>query len=263
MILTIDIGNTNITLGVYDGKALRFHSRMESNRARLEDQYAIELRDILDLHGVASSALQGAILCSVVPPLTRTLANAVRKLTSKEPLIVGPGIKTGLNIRIDNPGQLGGDLVAGAVAAIAETPVPCIIFDLGTATTVSVVGPDGAFLGGVILPGVGISLDALTQRTAQLLQISLEAPPHVIGTNTTDSMQAGSVLGTADMMDCICRRIEEELGSPATAVVTGGFSGLIVPHCRRPMIHRDMLILDGLRILFEKNAPAGDIAPSN
>ena len=166
---------------------------------------------------------------------------------------MGPGLKTGLNIRIDNPAQLGADLVAGAVGAIAKFPCPCILFDLGTATTISVVARDTSFLGGIIIPGVYISYNALTSRTAQLPQVSLEAPSHVIGKNSIDSMKSGSVYGTAAMIDGICERIEEEIGEKATVVATGGIAGVVIPHCKREIIHSDNLILEGLRLLYERN----------
>lgn len=253
MILTVDIGNTNITLGGYENKTLLFESRMESNRSRLQDQYAIELRDILDLYGYPPQTIEGSIVCSVVPGLTTIFCGAISILTGTNPLVVGPGIKTGLNIRIDNPAQLGADLVAAAIAAIAEFSCPAIIFDLGTATTVSVIGKDEHFLGGLILPGVIISLDALTAKTAQLPQINLEAPPKVIGSNTIDCMKAGSIFGTAAMIDGICDQIEDEIGERATVIATGGISGAIIPHCRRTIHHCDNLTLNGLRLLYERN----------
>ncbi|MCI8496987.1 MAG: type III pantothenate kinase [Clostridiales bacterium] len=256
MILTVDIGNTNITLGAYEGKELLFESRMETNHSRMEDQYAIELRDILDLYGIQARELEGAIVCSVVPALTRIFEGAIRKLSGTVPLVVGPGIKTGLNILIDNPAQLGADMVAGAIAAIDAYPCPCVIFDMGTATTAAVVDRNHAFLGGLIIPGIGISLGALASRTAQLPQISLEAPSSVIGRNTIDCMQAGSIYGAAAMIDGICDRVEDELGEPVTVVATGGLSTVVVPFCRREVVHCDNLILEGLRILFEKNRPA-------
>ena len=253
MLLPIDIGNTNITLGAYREETLLFESRMETNRFRMEDQYAIELRDILDLYGVSPVQFEGAIVCSVVPALTTVISKAVEKLVGKPPLIVGPGLKTGLNIRIDNPAQLGADLVAGAVGAISKFPCPCILFDLGTATTVSVVARDTSFLGGIIIPGVYISYNALTSRTAQLPQVNLEAPPHVIGTNSIDSMKSGSIYGTAAMIDGICDRIEEEIGDKATVVATGGIAGVVIPYCKRKIIHSDNLILEGLRLLYARN----------
>lgn len=254
MILALDIGNTHITIGVYDQQDLKFVSRMATDRARTEDQYAIELRDILDIYGVAIKDMEGAIISSVVPSLTTAMKRAIRRLTKVQPMSIGPGMKTGLNIRINDPATLGPDLVAGAVAAIKMYPCPCIVFDLGTATTISVIDKDQNMLGGCIMPGAGISLDALTARSALLPSVSIEAPEHVIGANTPDCMRSGTVFGTASMMDGMCDRIEEELGMPCTVVATGGLAKDIVPHCRRNVIFCDNLLLEGLRILYEKNS---------
>jgi type III pantothenate kinase len=253
MILALDIGNTNITMGAYDGNELKFVSRLATDRQRTEDQYAVEIRDIVDIYGLSISWFEGSIISSVVPALTPAIRSALKRLTGVRPLCVGPGIKTGLNIKINDPATLGPDLVAGAVAAVKRYPCPCIIFDLGTATTISVLDRSGAFMGGAILPGAGISLDALTAHSALLASVSIEAPPHVIGASTADCMRSGSVFGTAAMMDGMCDRIEDELNHPCTVVATGGLARLMVPHCRRGVIFNDHLLLEGLRILFEKN----------
>ena len=253
MLLTIDMGNTCITLGVFDGDELKVVARLATERARTDDQYAIDLRDILCLHGVQPQELDGAILCSVVPVLTGVICQAVRKITGLDTLVLGPGVKTGLNIKLDNPAQLGADLVAGAVAAVARFPLPCIIFDLGTATTIFAVDRHGDFLGGAIAPGIGISLDALATRTSQLPYVSLEAPRHAIGANTVESMRSGLVLGTACMMEGLAARMEEELGETATLVATGGRAPGIVAECKREIHLVDTLLLDGLRLIWQKN----------
>lgn len=253
MILALDIGNTNLTLGCYDGNHLKFISRIASDPSRMEDQYAIELRDILALYEVLPETLEGSIISSVVPPLTVQISRAVEKITHTVPLLVGPGIKTGLNIRIDNPGTLGADLVAGCVAAAEHFSCPCIIFDMGTATTISVLDSRKNMIGGCILPGVRISLDALCASTAQLPKIGLEAPAHVIGTNSIDCMAAGSFFGTAAMIDGMVDRIEFELGTPCTIVATGGLAKEIIPHCRKKILLDENLLLEGLRILYQKN----------
>jgi len=253
MLLALDIGNTNITVGVFDGDTLRLTTRLAADRARMADQYAVELRALLRLHGVEPAAITGAILSSVVPPLDSTLAAAVQSAAGVTALRVAPGIKTGLNIRIDNPAQLGADMLVGAVAAVATYGTPCLVWDLGTATKAYVVDKNGLFRGGIIAPGVAVSLDALVARAALLPGVALHAPAGVIGANTEAAMQAGIVLGTAAMMDGLTARIEEELGYPVTAVVTGGLSGDIVAHCRHTMIYHDTLTLDGLRLLYEKN----------
>lgn len=255
MLLTIDIGNTNITLGVYDGGRLTMLSRLATDHRRTEDQYALELRDILDINGGSASSIDGAIICSVVPAVGALVEQAVEKLCGVTPLVLGPGVKTGLHIKIDNPAQLGSDLVAGAVAALAYYPLPCIIIDLGTASTISVLDRDGLFLGGAIAAGIGITLEALATKTAQLPYIHVEAPARVIGTNTVDSMKSGLVLGSAAMLDGMVDRIEEELGQKASVVATGGLAKSVIAHCRREMILNENLLLEGLCMIYEKNQP--------
>ena len=254
MLLAMDIGNTNITIGCYEGEKLRFISRMATDRSRMEDQYAIELRDILDINGISAKEIDGSIISSVVPPLTGYIRHAIRKITGTTPLTIGPGMKTGLNIRIDDPATLGADLVAGCVAALERYPCPAIVIDLGTATTIAVMDAQKVMVGGSILPGVRISLEALSTRTAQLPHISLEAPKKVIGKNTIDCMTSGSVFGTAAMIDGMCERIEEEVGEACTVIATGGLAGVTAPFCRREIIVDENLLLDGLRILYERNA---------
>ena len=253
MVLALDIGNTNITIGVYEGNKLRFVSRMATDRARMEDQYAIELRDILDIYGVKITEIEGSIISSVVPPLTISIRRAVARLTGTDPMVVGQNIKTDLEIAIRHPETLGADLIVGCVAAIELYGAPCIILDMGTATTISVLDSDAKMLGGCIIPGVGISMNALTSRTAQLPSISLEAPQRVIGPDTVTCMQSGIIYGTASMIDGMCARIEEELGQLCRVVATGGLAGEIIIHCRREIVYCDNLLLEGLRILYEKN----------
>ncbi len=255
MILAIDIGNTNIVLGgVADGRPC-FQSRLSTDQNRTEDEYAVYFKHIFELYRVHQADLEGAIISSVVPPLTNPLARAVKLITGKEPLVVGPGVKTGLNILIDNPGQLGADLVVAAVATMDKYPLPQIIFDMGTATTTSVIDRKGNFLGGQILPGLRISLEALTSSTAQLPRISLEAPDHVIGRNTIDSMKSGLVYGHAAMIDGLIARIEEELGDKATVIATGGLAPFLLPYCRREgILYDNELLLHGLWLIYQKNA---------
>ena len=253
MLLALDMGNTNITIGVFEGTRLMLESRVATDRTKMEDQYAIDLMDILRLYGINTHDFEGAIISSVVPPLEHAIRGAVKKVTGVTPLMVGPGTKTGVNNRIDNPAQLGPDLLVGAVAAVARFGAPCVIWDLGTATTVSVVDKTGAFLGGAIMPGVYTSFDSLISRASLLPRISLETPAKVIGGNSNDSMQSGAVYGTAAMLDGMCDRIEEELGYPAVIVATGGLGREIVPHCRRKITYVDDLLLEGLRMIYEKN----------
>lgn len=253
MLLTIDIGNTNITLGAYEGEKLQMLARMATDNRRTEDQYAVELRDILDINGVQAAAIDGAIISSVVPHVGAVMRQAAAKLCGVAPLVLGPGVKTGLNIKIDNPAQLGADLAAGAVAALAICPPPCIIVDLGTATTISVLDKEGAFLGGAIAAGIGITLDALSSRTAQLPAIHIEAPKKVIGSNTVDCMKSGLVLGAAAMVDGMIDRIDEELGEEASVIATGGLAREVVAVCRRQIRLEENLLLEGLRLIYEKN----------
>lgn len=253
MLLALDMGNTNITIGVFEDDHLLLESRVATDYTKMEDQYAVELLDILRLYSVDAADIDGAIISSVVPPLDSILRHAVKKVTGQTPLMVGPGMKTGLNIRIDNPAQLGSDLLVGAIAAIAQYGAPCIIWDLGTATTLSVVDANGDFRGGAIMPGVATSFDSLTNRTSLLPRIRLEAPFHAIGTNSNDSMQSGAVFGSASMIDGMCDRVLEELGYPAPIVATGGLSHEIIPHCRHQIIYDDKLLLEGLRLVYNKN----------
>lgn len=253
MLLTIDIGNTNITLGVYEGKNLKMLARMATEHHRTADQYAVELRDILDINGLPFNLVDGAIISSVVPHVGAVIKEAVEKLCGVSVLVLGPGVKTGLNIKIDNPAQLGADLAAGAVAALAICKPPCIVVDLGTATTISVLDKQGVFLGGAIAAGIGITLEALATRTAQLPAIHLEAPGKVIGSNTVDCMKSGLVIGAAAMVDGMIDRINEELGEEAAVIATGGLAREVVAVCRREIRLEENLLLEGLRLIYEKN----------
>ena len=253
MLLTIDIGNTNITLGAYDEDRLVFVSRMATDKSRTDDQYAIELKSILELHNAKNLSFSGCAISSVVPELTFIMANATEKITGEAPLILGPGVKTGINILADDPSQAGADLVASAVAAANLYPLPCFVIDLGTATKINVIDENGSFCGCIIAPGVGISLEALSSKTSQLPSISLTTPKKAIGTNTVDCMQSGVVFGTAAMLDGIIDRINDELGETATVVATGGLSKEIINYCKNDIIYNEHLLLDGLRFIFEKN----------
>lgn len=256
MILTVDVGNTNIVLGVWENDKLRFVSRVQTERDKTEDGFAIEIRSILTLYQVNPDGIEGAIVSSVVSQICGSIARAIEKLCGKKPLIVGPGLKTGLNILIDNPAQLGSDMVVDAVAALSKYPKPIVIVDMGTATKIMAVDKSGTFLGCAIIPGILIGLDALADRTATLPQIGLEAPRDVIGKNTVDSMKSGSVYGTASMIDGMAARFERQLGQTATIVATGGFSGDIVPYCERKVIYDPELTLEGLYRVYQKNRPA-------
>ena len=212
MLLVLDMGNTHITVGVYDSDQLCFEARIATDRAKTGDQYAVELSALLQLKGTTGAAFDGAIVSSVVPSLDHAMIAAVKQVTGIDPLFVGPGIKTGLNIRIDNPAQLGADLLVGAVAAVEHYGAPCIIWDLGTATTVFAVDKNGDFRGGAIMAGVYTAYESLAAHTSLLPNIRLEAPAKVIGPNTVASMQSGAVFGNAAMIDGMTDRILDELG---------------------------------------------------
>ncbi len=253
MLLTIDIGNTNITLGAYRGEVLTFTARLKTDPDKTADEYAIQFKDILELYQCHYSDIEACIISSVVPAVGSNVSLAVSRLCDIVPLSVGPGLKTGLNIKIDNPAQLGADLVAGAVGAISEYTLPCIVIDMGTASTVSVIDKNGMYLGGAIAAGVRLTLKALFENTAQLPSIHIEAPRSVIGTNTVDCMKSGLVFGTASMIDGLIERITDELGEKPTVVATGGLSKEIVTYCKNDIIYNENLLLDGLREIYEKN----------
>lgn len=256
MILAIDVGNTNIVLGgIEDGKQV-FSARLASDRNKTADQYALDIQGIFSLHGVKAGEIEGGILSSVVPYLQTVIPHAVKLLAGIDLLVVGPGIKTGLNIRMDDPAAVGSDLIVSAVAARAKYPAPIAIVDMGTATTLSVVSRDGAYIGGMIIPGLWVSVNALSARAAQLPYIDLSGQTKLLGTNTVDCMRAGAVIGTAAMLDGVIARLERELGEPVSAILTGGVSPLIEPYCEHKFHLEPDILIDGLRILYEKNCPA-------
>lgn len=253
MILTVDIGNTNITMGGYENGELSTVFRLATDVRETADQYAVEINSLLSLKGIEKDKIDDAIICSVVPATGYAVFNALKEITGKDPLVLGPGVKTGLNIKIENPAQLGADLAAGAVGAMDKYPLPCIVIDMGTATTVSVLGKGGEFLGGTIAAGIRSTLDALTSQTAQLPEVSIEAPKSVIGKNTVDCMRSGLVIGAAAMLDGIVERIEETLKEKASVVATGGLSELVVKHCKCRVITDQNLLLEGLYKIYLKN----------
>lgn len=254
MILAVDIGNSNIVIGAIDDGKILFISRLETNHNRLEDEYATYIKGILELYGASKTAFSGAIISSVVPPLSDVLEHAVSKLIGIHPIILDPGIKTGLNIRTNDPGQLGSDIVANNVAALNLYSGPIIVVDMGTATTISASDEDNNFIGCAIMPGVTTSLNALTKKAALLQEINYRAPEHVIGTNTPDCMRSGIVYGTASMVDGMIDRFLSELNMPAKVIATGGHAKYIVPHCKNKIIYDPNLLLSGLYIIYKKNS---------
>ena len=254
MILTIDMGNSNIVVGGIDEKKLYFEERITTYHRKTSLEYAIMLKNILEIHKVKRADIEGAIMSSVVPPLNAPLSSAVKKITGKKPMLIGSGMKTGLNIKVDNPKSVGGDRIVAAVAAVAQYEGPIIVIDMGTATTLDVVDRSGSYIGGVILPGVKVSLNALVGNTAQLPQINLDMPKRVIGKNTIECMQNGIMYGNAAMIDGLIDRVEEELGEKCTLVATGGMTRFITPLCSHKIDYIPDLLLRGLLILYRQNS---------
>ena len=253
MLLAIDIGNTNLVIGCIENDKILFKARIATDRLRTSDQYGVEIKNMLEAYGVQIKDIDDCIISSVVPPVFNSVKTGVIKIIGKQPMVVGPGLKTGLNIQVDVPSQVGSDRIVIAVAALAEYKAPLILMDLGTATTIEVVEPENTYLGGVIIPGVKISLDALTSRAAQLPGISLDRPKQVIGRNTIDCMRSGMIYGTASMIDGLIDRMEEELGHSSTLVATGGMAQFITPLCKHSIILEKDLLLKGLNIIYKKN----------
>ena len=253
MILVVDIGNSNVVIGGVEGEKIVFEARLRTEATKTSDEYSIDLKSILDIYDVGKKDIEGSIIASVVPQVLNTFQTAIMKLTGKKALVVGPGLKTGLNIAIDNPSQTGADLVVGCVAALREHKPPMIVIDMGTATTMVVLDKTGALIGGSISPGVKISLDALTGGTALLPGLQLDQPKRAIGRNTVDCMRSGIMLGAACMLDGMIERMEEELGYKAKVIVTGGIARFVVPMCRHEMAYDKDLLVKGLAALYREN----------
>ena len=253
MILAIDIGNSNIVIGCIENGVIQNETRIATDLVKTSDQYCFDLKNMLSLSDVPVARLDDVIISSVVPPVLNSMRTAVLKLTGKKPFVVGPGIKTGLNILLDNPQQVGSDLIVAAVAALREYKPPLILIDMGTATTISVINKDRAYLGGCICPGVRISAEALSARAALLPGINLDQPRRAIGKNTTDCMRSGIMLGAACMLDGMIERMEQELGERATVVATGGIARFVLPMCRREIAYDRNLLLKGLAVLYQMN----------
>lgn len=253
MILAIDVGNSNIVLGGYAQDTLLFTVRVSSDIGKTTDEYAVQIKSVLSIHNIDPKEIKGVIISSVVPQITYILKSAIITLTGIDPMIVEPGIKTGINILIDNPAQLGSDLLVDSVAVASLYELPAIVIDMGTATTLGVVDEKKAMLGGAIFPGVRVSVNALSNKTAQLPYISIQPPQKAIGANTIDCMQSGMVFGTASMLDGMIERFEEELGKPCTVVATGGLAEEICRHTKRKIVYNPNLLLEGLYIIYKKN----------
>ena len=253
VVLTVDIGNSNINFGVFSEDEIKFVARIATDRAKTEFEYATSISSAISFSGIDKEDIDGAIISSVVPPLNSVMKSAVKLIYSVDAILVGPGVKTGINIHCDNPSSVGADIICACVAAHYLYGSPSLIVDMGTATKMMVMNDKGAFIGVSIVPGVMVSLDALTKRTAQLPMVSLEAPRSVIGKNTADCMKSGIVFGSASMVDGMIDRIFEEVGSALPVYATGGLASLITPHCKHKIAYDEHLVLKGLNIIYKKN----------
>ena len=263
MLLTIDVGNTNTVLGVFEGDSLRAHWRLTTRPEQTADEYGILVRNLFSTSGLDPAGISAVALASVVPPLTPVLIALARQYLGHEPLVVGPGVRTGMPILYEPPGDVGADRIVNGVAAFAAYGGPVIVVDFGTATTFDCISPKGEYLGGVIVPGVQVSLDGLLARAAKLTRVELAAPPHVLGRNTTHALQSGVVFGYASMIDGMVARLEAELGYPCHIMATGGLSTLIAKHTTRIQEVDVNLTLDGLCLLHERNASAVEAAEAS
>lgn len=257
MLLVIDVGNTNIVAGVFDDKELVCHWRFSTDRSKTTDEYGILLRSMFNYTRMPMDQIKAIIISSVVPPLIVPLCHMCERYFELTPMVVGPGIKSGISLRYDNPREVGADRIVNAVAAFdkySKKGMPMIIVDFGTATTFCALLPTGEYLGGAIAPGIGISTEALFQRTAKLPRIELIKPKNVISRNTVNAMQAGVIYGFVGQMDGIVRHMKEELGGNAFVVATGGFANTMAAESDSIDVVEPFLTLDGLRILHEKNS---------
>ncbi len=253
MILVVDIGNTHTVIGAYKGEKLKFVTRISTNARKTAEEYATKLKAVLDLHKVEDKEIVGGIISSVVPPLNGIFKEAVKLVYGFEPMIVGPGIKTGLNLIVDNPASVGADLICACVGAKEKYACPMVIVDMGTATKLIILDEKGAFIGVTIAPGVELALKALSGGTAQLPQIDLDIKPVLMGKNTIECMRSGVIFGNASMVDGMIERFTEELGGNLNIIATGGLSKVIIPYCKHKIEIDENIVLDGLKIIYEKN----------
>jgi type III pantothenate kinase len=253
MLLVIDIGNTNTVLGLYDGTVLIHHWRLATNQARTSDEYAVLMRQMFDMEGADLRRVQGCIISCVVPPMQSVFTSLVERYCHIEPMIVGPGIRTGMPIQYENPREVGADRIVNAVAAYQRYAAATIVVDFGTATTFDAISEDGKYLGGAISPGVAISAEALFQRASKLPRVDICAPQRVIGRNTVGSMQAGVVYGYCALVDGMVRRIQDEYGAPMKVIATGGLAGLFAELTETIDDHDADLTLTGLKLIYDRN----------
>ncbi len=254
MILAIDVGNTQIVVALFDEDTLKNSWRLSSDKNKSSDELGMVMMQLLELSGISSEDIEDVIISSVVPPVMHSLTNAIKRYIGRTPLVVGAGIKTGLNIRYDNPKEVGADRIVNAVAAIHKYGTPVIIVDFGTANTYCAVNREGEYLGGIITAGVKISMDALFERAAKLPKVEIVKPKGVIGKNTVSAMQAGAIYGQAGQVDRIVKEIKKELDAPdASVIATGGFASLIAEESKEIDIVDKALTLDGLNLIYKKN----------
>ena len=258
MLLVVDLGNSNIVLGTYEGEKLYRHWRISTERQKTSDEYGMMLHDLFSYHGINMSDIKAVIISSVVPPLVVPMEKMCERYFHLKPLVVGPGIKTGIRLKYENPREIGADRIVNVVGAYELFKGPLIVIDIGTATTFDVVAENGDFLGGVIAPGLGTQAEALFQRAAKLPRIELVTPKNVICRNTISGMQAGLIFGFAGSIDAVVQRIKSEFGQDMTVVATGGFAKMIAKESST-IDHVDhFLTLTGLRVLYERNASNED-----
>ncbi|OEG00314.1 pantothenate kinase [Vulcanibacillus modesticaldus] len=253
MILVIDVGNTNIVLGVYKGQHLVEYWRVATDRNKTEDEYGMLIKQLFEYHSLSFSDIDGAIISSVVPPLIVTLEKMVKKYIKKTPLVVGPGIKTGIKINMENPKEVGADRIVNAIAAIEIYGTPLIIIDFGTATTFDYIDKNGAYQGGAIAPGIYISTEALYHKAAKLPRIELVKPPNVVAKNTVNAMQSGIIYGFAGQVDAIVERMIKQSPNKPKVVATGGLANLIASESKTIEVVNSLLTLEGLRIIYNRN----------
>lgn len=253
MILTVDISNTSVNFSVMENDKAVFSFRLSSDKSRTADEYSALMALSAQQRGIDLKAVDGAIVSSVVPTLTSVMESAVETASGRRPIVIGPGVKTGLNIRLDDPTELGGDFVSAAVAALEQYPLPCVIIEMGTATAMGILDSAGSYIGGIICPGPMVSQVALARGAAQLSNVSISPTPQVICKSTDTCMQSGIVHGSAAMIDGLLDRIEDELGQPVTVVVSGDWADTIIPHCKREMIVDKELLTRGMCMIYRKN----------
>ena len=254
MILALDMGNTNVVAGCLgEDDRIFFTERFATDLNKTELEYAVVIKTILELHGINRDEIEGTIIASVVPPVTHIIKSALRKLLKCEPLVVGAGLKTGLNIHLDDPSTLGADLVVDSVAAMNIYGTPSIVIDMGTATTMTVLNKEETYIGGAIFPGLNVSVEALAAGTSLLPRVSLGAPKKQIATNTMDAIKSGIIYGEASRIDGMIDRFEKELGYNTKVIATGGLASVIIPHCSHEIIIDPDLMLKGLKMIYDKN----------